>query len=264
MELWKSGQDVLGSNVLDGHKWDKYCLDDWFVSHLGARIPCGGHWSSPGRWRGNGDDIISVAHRHRCIHLIAVQMWFYLFNLVSACDAEEKCGTLRELLCHCQKLRTLLPYWRCTKLEEKMLLWPYFLQHQHTEMWALKEHAFKCAIYKICSFTHYHVVTNQHDLSQYLPFAFYEMQCNESEWGLRMAVTFFLQKTWTWGWINYTELVLSQLSEYNNIKHHHKSEKNIYILNALQIVWSFCSWLKGYARCKDIILIKITSKVMEK
>lgn len=137
MELWESGQDLLGSNVLDGHKWDKYCLDDSFVSHLHARIPCGGYCSLPGRWKEAGDDIISVAHRNRCILLIGVQMFFffpslYLLNFGTRGDGEEKHGRLQALLCHCQENAHFAPVLTLHKPEGKDALLANFSLHQHS------------------------------------------------------------------------------------------------------------------------------------
>lgn len=137
MELWESGQDLLGSNVLDGHKWDKYCLDDSFVSHLRARIPCGGHCSLPGRWKEAGDDIISVAHRNRCILLIGVQMFFFSALFIYFILKQGEMGRRSMADCKCysvtvKETHALLLYWRCINLKEKMLYWPNFFLHQHS------------------------------------------------------------------------------------------------------------------------------------
>ncbi len=124
MELWESGQDLLSSNVLDGHKWDKYCLDDSFVSHLRARIPCGGHCSLPGRWKEAGDDIISMAHRNRCILLIGVQMFFFsslfiYFILEQGEMGRRSMADRKRYSVTVNKRHASLLYWRCINLKEK-------------------------------------------------------------------------------------------------------------------------------------------------
>lgn len=94
MELRKSGQDLLGSNVLDSHKWDKYCLDDSFLSHTSvAGFPVEDVAGFPGD--GERRVMTSLAWPKGTGVLFWLVFFFstlYLFHFGTRGDGEEKHG----------------------------------------------------------------------------------------------------------------------------------------------------------------------------
>lgn len=137
MELWESGQDLLGSNVLDSHKWDKYCLDD-SLSHTsmpGFPVEDTAPFPRDGKRRVMTSSAWPT--RNRCILLIGVQMFFppphlYLLNFGVRGDGEEKHCRLQALLCHCQENAHFAHVLKLHKLEEKYALLANFSLHQHS------------------------------------------------------------------------------------------------------------------------------------